>query len=155
MCQDYPSQLEDLTPVEECLIAKCHPVGTILKLRPGNRSAPTNYHALRGHMIVIPQDPGPLLQILPSPELKLDNLIKVFWLGKYKPTNEDLYPFLQVRKDKILAALRYLVYNNHLYHNLTINYEMIEGWPDNFIPPEITENITCLGNPDHHKHKGY
>jgi len=29
-------------------------------------------------MIVIPQDPGPLLQILPSPELRLDNLIKVF-----------------------------------------------------------------------------
>ncbi|PVH90251.1 hypothetical protein DM02DRAFT_665324, partial [Periconia macrospinosa] len=76
MCQHYPSALEDLTPVEECLIAKCHPVGTILKLRPGGRASPTNYNALRGHMIVIPQDPGPLLQILPSPELRLDNLIK-------------------------------------------------------------------------------
>jgi hypothetical protein len=90
MCQQYPSALEDLTAVEECLIAKCHPIGTILKLRPGGHSTPTNYNALRGHMIVIPQDPGPLLQILPSPELKLDNLIKVFWLGKHPPANEDL-----------------------------------------------------------------
>ena len=155
MCQDYPSQLEDLTPVEECLIAKCHPVGTILKLRPGNRSAPTNYHALRGHMIVIPQDPGPLLQILPSPELKLDNLIKVFWLGKCKPTNQDLKPFLQVRKDKVLAALQYLVENNHLYNDLTINYSMIESWPADFIPPEITNNIISLENPDHHEREGY
>ena len=34
-CQHYPSALEDLTVIEECLIAKSHPVGTILKLRPG------------------------------------------------------------------------------------------------------------------------
>ena len=155
ICQDYPSQLEDLTPVEECLIAKCHPVGTILKLRPGNHSAPTNYFALRGHMIVIPQDPGPLLQILPNPELRLDNLIKVFWLGKCKPTNQDLKPFLQVWKDKVLAALQYLVQNNHLYHDLAINHSMIESWPADFIPPEITNNITCLESPDHHEREGY
>src|SRR5271156_2660258 len=47
MCQHYPSALEELTPVEECLIAKCHPVGTILKLRPGGHPSPTNYNALR------------------------------------------------------------------------------------------------------------
>jgi hypothetical protein len=69
-CQDYPSALEDLTAIEECLIAKSHPVGTILKLRPGGRSSPITYNAIRGHMIVIPQNPGP------SPDLRLDNLIK-------------------------------------------------------------------------------
>jgi hypothetical protein len=106
-------------------------------------------------MIVIPQDPGPLLQILPSLELRLENLIKVFWLGKYPPTNTDLKPFLQVRKDKILAALQYLVQHNHLYRDLTINYTMINGWADDFIPPEITDNITCLDNPDHHEREGY
>lgn len=82
MCQNYPSALEDLTIVEERLIAKCHPTGTILKLRLGSYSSLANYNALRGHMILIPQDTGPLLQILPSPELKLDNLISMFWLGK-------------------------------------------------------------------------
>src|SRR5947209_8763738 len=155
MCQGYPSALEDLTAVEECLIAKCHPVGTILKLRPGGHSTPACYNALRGHMIVIPQEPGPLLQILPSPELRLDNLIKVFWLGKTPPINRDLKPFLQVRKDKILAALRYLVQYNHLYHDLIINYAMIDGWANDFIPPEIVDNITCLANSDHHEREGY
>ena len=134
---------------------KCHPVGTILKLRPGGHTSPTNYNALRGHMIVIPQDPGPLLQILPSPELKLENLIKVFWLGKFPPRNQDLKPFLQVRKDKVLAVLLYLVRHNRLYHDITINYTMIEGWTDEFIPPEITNNITCLTNSDHHECEGY
>ena len=141
ICQHYPSALEDLTAVEEYLITKYYPVSTIIKLRPGG---PSNYNALRGHMIVIPQDPGPLLQILPSPELRLDNLIKVFGLGKHPPTNGDLKPFLQVRKDKVLTALQYLVQHNHLYHDLTINYTMMASWPDDFIPPEIADNITCL-----------
>ena len=154
-CQNYPSVLEDLTTVEECLIAKCHPVGTILKLRPSGRSSPVNYNALRGHMIVIPQDPGPLLQILPSPELRLDNIIKVFWLGKSPPTNRNLKPFLSVRKDKVLMALHYLVQHNHLYHDLTINNTMIEDWPEEFIPPEIADNITFLENPDHREREGY
>src|SRR5436190_4665185 len=155
MCQHYPPALEDLTPIEECLIAKCHPIGTILKLRPGGYSSPINYNALRGHMIVIPQDPGPLLQILPSPELRLNNLIKVFWLGKRIPENADLKPFLQVRKDKVLAALQYLVQHNPLYQDLTINHEIMNNWNDNFIPSEIRENIICLENSDHHEREGY
>ncbi|KFZ23650.1 hypothetical protein V502_01866 [Pseudogymnoascus sp. VKM F-4520 (FW-2644)] len=154
-CQTYPSALEGLTPVEECLIAKCHPIGTILKLRPGNHQSPVNYNALRGHMILIPQDPGPLLQILPSPELRLDNLIRVFWLGKRAPGDADLRPFLQVRKDKVLAALQYLIRHNHLYHELTLNVPMIDTWTDEFIPTEIRDNIVCLDSPDGHEREGY
>ena len=154
-CQAYPSPLEDLTAIEECLIAKCHPVGVILKLRPGGHSSPMTYNAIRGHMIVIPQDPGPLLQILPSPELRLDNLIKVFWLGQRAPGHADLKPFLQVRKDRVLAALRYLVQHNHLYRDLTINHAMMDSWSDEFIPPEIHDNIICLGSSDHHEREGY
>jgi hypothetical protein len=154
-CQDYPSALEDLTAIEECLIAKCHPVGTILKLRPGGRASPLTYNALRGHMIVIPQDPGPLLQILPSSELRLDNLIKVFWLGKRAPADAELKPFLQVRKDKVLAALQYLVRHNHLYHELTINHALMDDWSEDFIPPEIRDNIICLESSDHHEREGY
>jgi uncharacterized protein DUF6570 len=81
LCQSYPPKLNDLTPIEETLIAKCHPLGIILKLRPGGRSSPINYHAVKGHFTIIPQDPGPLLPILPilpSPELRLQDVIKVF-----------------------------------------------------------------------------
>jgi hypothetical protein len=106
-------------------------------------------------MIVIPQDPGPLLQILPSPELRLDNLIRVFWLGHRAPADADLKPFLQVRKERILAALRYLVQHNHLYRDLTVNYAMIDDWSSEFIPTEIRDSIVCLGNSDHHEREGY
>lgn len=56
LCQHYPDELEDLTLSEEYLIAKCHPLGVVVKLRPGppgGRSYPVNYHALRGQFIVI------------------------------------------------------------------------------------------------------
>jgi len=32
---------------------------------------------------------------------------------------------------------------------------MIESWSDEFVPPEITDNITYLENPDHHEREGY
>lgn len=35
-------------------------VGAVL---PGNRRSPNNYYALCRHIIVVPQNPGPLLQI--------------------------------------------------------------------------------------------
>jgi hypothetical protein len=61
LCQHYPDALKDLTLTEEYLIAKSHPVGVLVKLRPGGQPSPVNYRALRGHFIVIPQDPKPLL----------------------------------------------------------------------------------------------
>ncbi|KAN0076457.1 hypothetical protein V8E54_006599 [Elaphomyces granulatus] len=80
-CDDYPEALKDLTFIEEAVIARRHPVGSILKLRPGKCRSPSSYYALRGHMVVMPQNPGPLLQILPSPDLRFQDLIKVFWIS--------------------------------------------------------------------------
>jgi hypothetical protein len=155
LCQNYPSVLENLTPVEECLVAKCHPLGVIIKLRPGGHTSPSNYRASRGHFIVIPQDPEPLLEILPSPVLSLYDLIRVFWLGKQPATYNDLSPFLLVRKHRVLAALQYLVRHSQVYQNLTINYQMLDTWSEEFIPPELQENMICVDVPDSHEREGY
>ena len=44
---------------------------------------------------------------------------------------------------------------NHLYHDIEINYIIVEGWPNEFIPLEIADNITCLQNSDYHEREGY
>lgn len=155
LCYDYPSALAELTLVEDCVIARCHPLGVIVKLRPGGRRSSISHRALRGHFIVIPQDPGPLLQILPSPGLRLDSLIKVFWLGDRLPTDADLSPFLIIRRLKVLAALQYLVRNNHMYRELSINHSMINNWSAEFIPLELRDNIIRLDELDHHEREGY
>jgi hypothetical protein len=155
LCQHYPDALEDLTLTEEYLIAKSHPVGVVLKLRPGGQTSPANYRALRGHFIIIPQDPKPLLQILPSPDLQFAGLIKVFWLGNRPPSTDDLQPFLLVRKHKVLAALQYLVRCNPLYQDVTINHSAVDEWPDDFVPSDLQQEIVYLGESDHHERAGY
>ncbi|KAN0066719.1 hypothetical protein V8E54_015189, partial [Elaphomyces granulatus] len=123
-CENYPTELKDLTLVEESVIARRHPIGGILKLRPGNRRSPNSYYALRGHMIVIPQNPGPLLRILPSADLKFQDIVKVFWIGKCAPTTTDLKPFLGIRKNRVLSALQWLsIHNCHYIHLADISME--------------------------------
>ncbi|KAJ5751423.1 uncharacterized protein N7511_008388 [Penicillium nucicola] len=151
----YPDVLKDLTLTEEYLIAKSHPVGAILKLRPGGRSSPANYHALRGHFIIIPQDPKPLLQILPSPELQFTELVKVFWMGRQPPKDADLRPFLIVRKNRVLAALQYLIQHNPLYQDVTISHSTMENWPDDFVPSALQQDIICLDETDLDERAGY
>ena len=155
-CDSYPEALKDLTFVEECVIARRHPIGSILKLRPGKRRSPSGHYAkLRRHMIVIPQDPGPLLRILPSPDLKFQDLIKVFWVGKCQPTPDDLKPWLEIRKSRVLSALQWLVAHHCHYSDLSINHSLLSSWPEQFIPSQISANITRLDASDHKEREGY
>lgn len=155
LCQKYPAELEGLSLTEEYLVARSHPVGVVVKLRPGGQISPANYRALRGHFIVIPQEPKPLLRILPSPELRFTDIIKVFWLGKSSPTDDDMRPFFIVRKQKVLAALHFLMRHNPLYFDVAVNDSLMDVWPDDFIPSEIQQQIICLGDKDQHERAGY
>jgi len=126
-----------------------------LKLRPGGRTSPLNYHALRDHFIVIPQDPEPLLQILPSPELQLHHLIKVFWLGGRPSTDTDFKPFLVVQKHKVLLPYSILAAITAFTDGITINGTMMEGRSDEFILSELWDTVICLDDADHHERGGY
>ena len=59
--QHYPAELEDLTLTEEFVIARSHPIGTMLKLKPNRLVNPTAYNGIRGHIVTILQNSGPLL----------------------------------------------------------------------------------------------
>jgi hypothetical protein len=49
-------------------------------------SSPVNYNALQSHFIVISQDPGPLLRILPGPRLRLNDWLDKSLLVTFFPT---------------------------------------------------------------------
>ena len=110
---------------------------------------------MRGHFILIPQDPGPLLHLLPSPELRFTELIKVLWLGDRAPTDSELKPFLSIRKHNVFSALQYLVQHNPLYRDVTIDHSTINDWPDEFIPSDLQQQIICVSEADHHERAGY
>lgn len=84
-CQHYPKPLEDLTSAEEAVIARAHPVVTILKLRPNNSFNPGAYTGVRGHSVLLPQNPGPMLNLLPSETTSVDDVVQVVWAGKTSP----------------------------------------------------------------------
>jgi hypothetical protein len=60
-----------------------------------------------------------------------------------------------VRKNKVLAALRYLLQHNPLYQDITINHSAIDGWADEFIPEELQDHIIYLTNMDYHERASY
>jgi hypothetical protein len=55
----------------------------------------------------------------------------------------------------VLAALQYLVQHNKVYQDININYPMMHDWADNFIPPELRDNIIYLDKPDSGEREGY
>ena len=104
-------------------------------------------------MIIIFQNLKFLLQIFSSSELRLNNIIKIFWLSKFFSTNKNLKLFLNIWKNKILIILHYFIQHNHFYHDFTINNIMIKNWFEKFISSEIADNVICLKNSDHHEYK--
>ena len=74
-CQYYPTLLEDLTSAEEAVIARIYPVVTILKLKPNNSFNPGTYKGVYGYSVILPQNPGSLLTILPSEIIFIDDVV--------------------------------------------------------------------------------
>jgi hypothetical protein len=74
---------------------------------------------------------------------------------KSLPSAVDFKPALRVRKNKVLAALRFLVLHNELYRDVRINHPLLDSWADDFVPPEIENNITYVTDADHHEREGY
>ena len=62
-CQNYPPVLENLSIAEEVVIARAHPVVTILKSRPNNRFHPGSYRGIQGHAVILPQNSGLLMTL--------------------------------------------------------------------------------------------
>ena len=153
-CQSFPEELKDLTLAEEAFIAKAHPVVSILKLKPSKTSASVSYQRIRGHAVVLPQNPGPLLDILPSSNLVLHDILRIVWAGDRPHTTTDIRLFAKVKRAKVFSALRWLQQNNTLYGHIVINVNLLSQWKDEFVLMGIAENVAQC-SPDHSEKQGY
>jgi hypothetical protein len=89
-----------------------------------------------------------------KPSLEITRYHQGF-LGKTQPSLDDLKPFLEIRKQHVLAALQWLVAHNRYYHDLEINHSLLSSWPAEFIPEQISANITYVDVSDHTEREGY
>ncbi len=140
-CHSYPESLKDLTLVEEAVIARAHPIISIIKLRPSGASISASYSRIRGHVIIFLQQPGPLLNLLPLNDIQLHNIIRVVWLGKRPPNDNNLRYFGCIKKAKVLEALLWLKDNNALYKDIVINFDLTDTWGGEFVPASISSRV--------------
>ncbi|XP_044721137.1 ATP-dependent DNA helicase PIF1 [Hirsutella rhossiliensis] len=127
----YPEELDDLSPVEERLIALHAPFGYITKFTVDNktRSGISYRKHVKGHIVVFPNKVDDLVAtVLPHPLLQAIENIHVSWSGPGKPGSADVRHLLQVRKSRVAAALAWLQRNNPLYEDIAINQAEIDGW---------------------------
>ena len=133
-----PEELKDLTAVEESMIALCRARAIIVRLKGGNgdsyqdegttHSTPIHQRALRGHVIVHPQRPDVLSELLPPAIEDIIAPICVVYTGSNAPSADWLRkkakPLL-VRADRVRKALIWLKAHNYLYRNITINHQVL------------------------------
>jgi hypothetical protein len=144
-CQDYPAVLKDLNTVEEAFIARAHVLGVFLKLTSGAKRG-MSYRGSRGHSVAVRQDPSGLLKILPTRRLRDHTTITVSWDRGTPPSEENLARFCSVNKAKVSNALLWLCANNPVYRSVTIDYSVLDSWPDHHIPQEIRDAFIALGS---------
>lgn len=144
-CQDYPEVLKDLNTVEEAFIARAHVLGVFLKLTSGAKRG-MSYRGSRGHSVAVRQDPSGLLKILPTRRLRDHTTITVSWDRGTPPSEENLARFCSVNKARVSNALLWLCANNPVYRSVTIDYSVLDSWPDHHIPQEIRDAFIAVGS---------
>ena len=129
-----PHQLQGLTWIEELLLARAHLAGRIVRLQ--NRNA-TSYFSLKGHVILLPQAPTKLLDILPIPPSSLADIVRVVWVGRPVRNMDVFRDHFSVRTRKVYDALVWLIQNNEDYKNVAIDHSEFERWPPIWVPEEL------------------
>ncbi|RDB20445.1 hypothetical protein Hypma_012444 [Hypsizygus marmoreus] len=143
---ELPPELQDLTPIEESMIARCRAQCWIVQLKDedSDTSVPNAQRGMRGHVIIYPQDPSVVAEILPP---KIEDILApicVLFVGSAPPSEEWLRTKakpLAVRANKIRQALIWLKAHNYLYSHIVIDHDRINALPENGILPFHVEHV--------------
>lgn len=123
-----PSELQVLTPIEEMLVARVHPVICFYRYKK-------QQSIYKHHVINFPQDIKAFTNELPPPLESLSEIILVSRNFVHSRSRK-----LEVNKLRVLRALRWLKENNKYYSDIVIKEENLRELPDsevdlqNFLP---------------------
>ena len=109
-----PPELEDLTVVEEAMIARCRAQCWIIQLR-GDANGLTTQRGMKGHVIVYPQETLSITCMLPPSIEQVTLPLCVVFVGPTKPSEQWIRAHakpLTMRGDEIRKALLWLKKHN-------------------------------------------
>ncbi|KAJ3522430.1 hypothetical protein NMY22_g11894 [Coprinellus aureogranulatus] len=153
-----PPELKDLTVVEEAMIARCRSKCWVIKLTKKRNSdefevndreddnnsedptstSPAVQRGMKGNIIVYPQRPEGLMNLLPRPIEELTSPICAIFVGPKPPSREWLRKKatpLAVNPTRVRNALMWLKEHNELYRDVEINDAVLDTIPDDYVLP--------------------
>ncbi|THU84822.1 hypothetical protein K435DRAFT_686827, partial [Dendrothele bispora CBS 962.96] len=99
---------------------------------------------VKGHIIVYPQNPTSVLDLLPPPLEDMCTAACVIFVGSHPPSQdwlrEKATPLI-FRKEKLQRALEWLRTHNPLYRDVRINQAFLDGLQDEEILPVRIEHV--------------
>ena len=119
-----PNELQNLTQVEEMLIARALPIMRVY-IKPGGQ------RGYSGHCINLPQNVKELATSLPRYPKELSVII-VKVKGR-----DNTFKDVTVRKQTVHNALLWLIQNNPHYSELQINEHALNSLPENGVPSNL------------------
>ena len=129
-----PPELSELTLIEELIVARCRAKLCVVKLQDHRNDVelPTAQRGIKGHVIVFPQHPEYLSNLMPPALADIVTPICVIFCGSTKPSlqwlKEKAYP-LVVRREAVLKALQWLCIHNPLYQDVVIDEARLSALP--------------------------
>ncbi|KAF8227481.1 hypothetical protein L208DRAFT_1174218, partial [Tricholoma matsutake] len=135
-----PSELQDLTFIEESMIALCHAKCWIVQLseQDSNLTFAQSQRGFHGNIIIYPQQPQRVATTLPPSVQEITSPICVIFVGSSPPSREWLHEKakpLAVCAHKVRDALIWLKAHNLLYTDININYNVLNSLPTNDLLP--------------------
>ena len=128
------------------MIARCRAKCWIVQLKEENQSVvtPDSQRGMKGHIIIYPQRPSEIANLLPPSKQEILTPVCVLFVGSTPPTAQWLHEKakpLCVRREKVRAALKWLKINNPLYQDVSINESLLNEFEDTEILPFHVEHI--------------
>ena len=119
-----PPCLQNMTQIEELLIARACPIMTVYHKHGGQLG-------YSGHVLNLPQNIQHFINKLPV------NVSDLPVLTVTRQGAANTYHNFHVRRDKVLHALQWLKHNNKFYNNIEIDLDSIQQLPVDGIPEEL------------------
>lgn len=143
---EVPEELQELTEIEEMLIAQVFTVMSVYRLRGGQ-------HGYRGNVINFPQDVQEFTTHLPRHPSTLNVLI----VRRQSVNDPMAFRDFRVRRDKVARALLWLKEHNYYYKDINIDNETLDSLPedDSIVDmiPQVPDQI-INENPDDTENEG-
>ncbi|KAJ7251180.1 hypothetical protein B0H12DRAFT_1202807 [Mycena haematopus] len=128
------------------MIARCRSKCWIIQLKEENQDLvlASTQRGVKGHIIIYPQQPSKLVQVLPPSLEDIISPVCVLFVGASPPSPEWLRDHakpLAVNAKRVRAALQWLKVHNPLYKDITLNEPCLRQLEENPVLPFSIEHI--------------